>query len=114
MGIYINPPDLTSRTPFKEEFILQAVRDGKAERVSVGQFVAHEPGKDGVYGVAWVHNGAFDALGVAFDANEARAFSDAGGRPVMYFLVHEDTIRDWHEHAYRELMSWTKRSEAVS
>lgn len=93
MGIYINPKtDRDARS--KRETILKVAR-----RVNGADFLKHNPGKNGEYGVAIIDNG-FIAAGIAYSKNEARAFFEGtAGRYVDFCLVHIDKIREMDPNA---------------
>ena len=103
MGIYLNPSE-NGPNPHKDMWLLNKVKAGEVQPVNVDTFKAHKPGDGGKYGLVFVANGPFDAIGVAFDAREVRDFSDMrDNRPKAYFIVHEDKIKEWDSIAYKTL-----------
>jgi hypothetical protein len=103
MGIYLNPAELGGH-PYKDAWLAGKIRDKEVVPVDVGTFKSHVPGADGKYGIAFIDNGMFDAIGVAFDAREAEAFTDIrDGRDVSYFLIPEDKIKEYDANAYKVL-----------
>jgi hypothetical protein len=108
MGIYLNPPE-NGANPHKDRWLALKVAAGEAVPCDVATFRNHVPGQDGKYGIVFVDNGAFDAIGVAFDRGEALAFTDPRDtRELGYFLVPEDKIKEWDANAYSSLQM-TKR-----
>jgi hypothetical protein len=103
MGIYLNPPELGGH-PYKDAWLATKIRDKEVIPVDVGTFKSHVPGADDKYGIVFINNGMFDAIGVAFDAREAEAFADIrDGRDAAYFLVPEDKIKEYDPNAYKIL-----------
>jgi hypothetical protein len=95
MGIYINPVELGS-DPFKAWWLVEKVTKGEVQPVSQIVFRERPPGKDGKFGVAFVGNGHFDALAVAFNRQEAQVFADMDdNRPRAYCLMHIDRICEY-------------------
>ena len=101
MGIYINPSDDRDARE-KASKIAQ-----NAKLVSVEDFVKHEPGFEGVWGVAVVDNGMFIAAGVAYSKDEAEVFSNPNGRDVAYYLMHFDKMAALDPIAAHELRKVT-------
>ena len=100
MGIYLNPPE-NGGLPHKDRWLADKIRKGEVTPCDVATFRNHTPGSDGKYGIVYVDNGAFDAIGIAFDRGEAQAFTDPrDNRDLCYFLFPEDKIKEYDPKAY--------------
>lgn len=108
MGIYINPRgDLNARS--KRDTILNL-----SHSIGPGEFLKHNPGERGQYGIALVDNGLFIAAGVAFSKVEARVFVEhVGPRPVEYCLLTIDQIEQLDSSAAAALKQITAQAEGV-
>lgn len=102
MGIYIDP--VQSATSFDKLNLIAA----KAERVLKEEFRSHNPGKDGVFGVAVIDNGFFNAAAVAYNTGESKAFCDTSGRPCQYFKIHIDSVRELDPRTADNLTKYVK------
>lgn len=84
MGKYINPPDTT-----KEAWL---AANGKAVTVAQARAASSSGGKP----VCLVHNGAFTAAGIAYDAREFEAFCGPHDtRPKQWYLVPTNLLEPY-------------------
>lgn len=88
MGIYVNPPDATTKEA-KVKYIAE-----RSEKIALNGFRAWPPGADGKFGVCIVDNGPFNAAGVAWDSREADAFTLPNDhRPRQFFLMPLEAMK---------------------
>lgn len=83
MGYYINPPNQT-----KEQFLAE-----KAMQISKDEFATFEFKRD-LVPLCWMDNGAFSALGIAYNQSEIRAFAAPDRRIKKFYVVPLETLKD--------------------
>lgn len=84
MGYYINPTDGSAKEQFLIEYAQEQPDTFKWEDL-----------KDGELPLVWVFNGAFSAVGVAYDKREFEMFTDpSDDRPkTIYTALVEDILK---------------------
>jgi hypothetical protein len=83
MGYYINPTNMS-----KEQWL-------RENGVEVPKPIAkHHPAGDELV-VCLVDNGAFTAAGIAYDDGERDAFMYPDSRPMRWYLVKRELLKEW-------------------
>jgi len=99
---YIKPAK--EKDPFEKHQLISAV----AKSVNAEEFVAHQAGKDGFFGVAIIDNTLFKVARVAYCNLEAKDIVEDRNddREKFYYIMHIDQIRELDSDCADQIKSY--------